>query len=148
MRNAVTLAEPVATPVITLIEFPEGLIGFSDARSFTLVRWGEDPETYFSVLKSMSEVEVEFVVVPPNVFFPDYAPEVDDATAAKLGLTDAEEALVLVIVTVGESPEDCTANLLGPVVINTKTLVGGQVVQAADRWPVRQPLVAGTVTPG
>ena len=46
------------------------------------------------------------------------------------------------IVTLGEKPEDATANLLGPVVINTRTREGLQVVLPEAGWTTKVPLLA------
>jgi len=53
-----------------------------------------------------------------------------------------DEALVLMIVTLGEKPEDATANLLGPVVINTRTREGLQVVLPEAGYSTKVPLLA------
>jgi flagellar assembly factor FliW len=79
-------------------------------------------------------------VVPPHVFFPHYAPVVDDATVAALGIRSAADVLALVVVNPGDSPAAATANLLAPVVINTATRQGAQVV-LTDDLPVRAPLI-------
>jgi flagellar assembly factor FliW len=81
--------------------------------------------------------------VPPALFFADYAPELDDATVERLGLTDAADALILVIVTLGERPADATANLLGPIVINRHTRQAVQAVLAGSGYDLRTPLGAG-----
>lgn len=82
---------------------------------------------------------MQFVVAPPAVFFPDYAPDLDDDSAARLDLADAEDALLLVVLTVGADLATSTANLLAPIVVNTRTLSAAQVV-VADDWPLRAPL--------
>jgi flagellar assembly factor FliW len=120
----------------------DGLVGMPDARRFALVRWGDDPATLYSVLRCLDDPELELVVVPPAVFFPDYAPEIDDALAAQLALTDDANALLRAVITVGERPELCTANLLGPIVVNLDTLRGAQAVLSPERYSARQPLVA------
>ena len=89
--------------------FENGLPGFPDARRFTLARWG-DEESPFSIMRSVEEDGLEFVVVPPIVFFPDYAPEVDDSTVGRLDLHTAEDALVLAVVTLGEKPSDANSS--------------------------------------
>jgi len=81
-----------------------------------------------------------FLVVPPAPFFPDYAPEVDDETGRRLGLADPADALVLLVVTPGERPEDATANLFAPIVVNQRTRAGVQVVLAGTDHPLRAPL--------
>ncbi len=128
------------TPEIPEIVVDDGLVGLAGARRFALVRWGDDPDTLFSVLRCLDDLELELVVVPPAVFFPDYAPEIDDAVAASIGLRDAQDALLLAVVTVGARPELCTANLLGPVVVNVKTRRAVQAVLSPERYSARAPL--------
>ncbi|MCU1373105.1 MAG: Flagellar assembly factor FliW [Actinomycetia bacterium] len=129
------------TPVI---EMAAGLPGFPDARRFMLVEWGEQGSP-FSLLRSLDHDALEFLVAAPVVLFPDYAPEIDDTSADTLGLTTAEDALVLVIVTIGESAETATANLLAPVVVNIKTRMGAQIVlPEAPVEDLRRPLWSKT----
>lgn len=116
-----------------------GMAGFPDAERYALVEVPEASPLF--LLRSLDEPGLEFVVAPPAVFFPDYAPELDDASAARLELTDAADALLLVVLTVGAGAADATANLLAPIVINQRTRVAGQVVLQAD-WPLRAPLQA------
>ena len=112
-----------------------GMAGFPDAERFALV---EVPEaTPLFLLRSLDEPGLEFVVVPPSVFFPDYAPEIDDASAARLGLTDATDALLLVVLTL--NADGAAANLLAPIVVNQRTRAAAQVV-LRDDWPLRAPL--------
>src|SRR5256714_14678426 len=121
--------------------FESGLPGFPEARRFTLVRWG-DEDSPFSILRSLEDESLEFVVVPPIAFFPDYAPELDDATAGRLDLNTAEDAIVLAVVTLGDKPTDATANLMGPIVVNRHTNRAAQAVLAQPGYDLRTPLVA------
>ena len=95
----------------------------------------------FFVLRSLEDADLEFVVVPPVVFFPDYAPELDDDTVDRLGITSAEDVLALVMVTLGANPAEATANLLAPLVINRHTLDAVQTVLVASGYDVRAPLI-------
>ncbi len=117
--------------------FDHGLPGFASSRRFALESWGA-PEGPFSILRSRDD-ETEFLVVNPDVFFPDYVAEIDDETADWLGLSSADDARLLVIVSIRDKAEDATANLLGPLVINRST---GRAIQAVlnERWSTRQPL--------
>ncbi len=115
-----------------------GMAGFPDAMRYALVEVPEASPLF--LLRSLDEPGLEFVVVPPALFFPDYAPEVDDASAARLGLTDAEDALLLVVLTVNDA--GATANLLAPIVVNQRTRAAAQVVLHGD-WPLRAPLPLG-----
>jgi len=130
------------TPEITempVIEMVEPMPGFPDLNRFALVRLDEGG--VLSSLRSLEDPELRFLVVPPQVFFPDYAPEIDDATVAALGIEQAEDVLLLVVVNPGDAAGAATANLLAPVLVNVATLRGGQVVLDED-LPIRAPLLA------
>jgi flagellar assembly factor FliW len=133
-----------ATATVEVAEGPElrfdaGLPGFPAATRFALVRWGGDSSP-FSLLQSLDDEALAFVVVPPEIFFPTYTPEIDDLTIERLGVTRAEDVLLLVIITLGASPADATANLLGPIVINTVTSHAAQAVLQGQPWTSRTPL--------
>lgn len=119
--------------------FANGLPGFRHVHRFALVRAEEDGP--FGILRAIDEPGVEFVVVPPMLFFSDYEPEIDDDDAAALGLTDQDGALLLVVVTVAEQIVQSTANLLGPIVINPETRQGAQVILAGTDHTTRTPLL-------
>jgi hypothetical protein len=61
-------------------------------------------------------------------------------TAERLGLIDAEEAIVLAVVTLRDRPADATLNLLGPIVVNRHTHEAAQVVLPTTTHSVRAPL--------
>lgn len=124
---------------IPVIEMVEPMPGFPGRTRFALVRL--DEQGVLCSLKSVEDPELRFLVVPPNVFFPDYTPEIDDATVSALRIERAEDALVLVVVNPGEQAATATANLLAPVVVNTVSRQASQVVLSED-LPVRAPLVA------
>ena len=114
-----------------------GIAGFRGAERFALVEVSETSPLFR--LSSLDQPGLDFLVVPPAVCFPDYAPEIDDASAARLALTDAEDALLLVILTVGDDIAAATANLMAPVVINARTRQAAQVI-VEDTFPLRAPL--------
>ena len=118
-----------------------GLPGFPGAHRFRLMPWGGTTGP-FSLLLCLDADDLAFVVVPPEVFFPDYAPEIDQATADRLGIGNPADALVYVILTLGPTPLDTTVNLLGPIVVNRRNLRAAQVVLEDARWDVRTPLGA------
>lgn len=121
------------------VVFPAGLPGFPGPRSFGMFRWGASEGPY-SVLVDLDDPSVRFLVVPPAAFFPEYVVDVDDVVVQELDLQDADECLLLVIVTLGERASDATANLLGPLVINTRTRRGRQAVLADSPHGTRVPL--------
>ena len=135
-----TAASPAEVAAPAALHFPSAIPGFPEARDFTLMPWGGDGSP-FALLRCTDDPLLEFVVVPPGVFFPEYAPEVDDATVEQLGLTTAEDALLFVILTLGANPHDTTANLMGPVVVNRHTNRAAQAVLSTSGYELRVPLV-------
>ena len=130
-----------ATDELPELHFASGLPGFPDARRFVLVRIGDELSP-FSVLRSLDGgSDVEFVVTHPGLFFPDYAPEIDDDTADRLELKSGDDALLLVIVTVTDPIDASTANLLGPIVVNRHTRAAAQAVLGASGHNTREALV-------
>ncbi|HEV7688395.1 MAG TPA: flagellar assembly protein FliW [Acidimicrobiia bacterium] len=133
--------EPVETELPEL-HFASGLPGFPDVRRFVLVQLGDELSP-FSVLRSLDEgAGPEFVVTHPGLFFPDYAPEIDDDTADRLELKSADDALLLVIVTVGDPVAASTANLLGPIVVNRHTRAAAQAVLGNSGYATSEALVS------
>lgn len=124
------------------LRFDAGLPGFPQARRFVLVRLG-DADSPFSVLRSLDDAGLEFVVVPPGLFFPDYEPEIDDEVVNRLELRSPDDALLLVVVTVADQPADSTANLLGPLVVNRQTRAAAQAVLDPTRYSTRELLLTG-----
>lgn len=84
------------------------------------------------------DAPVRLFVVSPSVHFPDYTPTIDADSLAWDAV--AEHTVVLVVVHPGRGGEDGpTANLLAPIVVDTRTGSAAQVVLDGD-WPVRAPV--------
>ena len=128
---------------IAEITFPAGLPGFPQAHRFDLAPWGPAGSP-FLLLSSTEEADVGFVVVPPWVFYPEYEFELDTGTAERLSLTASEDAVVFVVVTLRERPEDSTLNLLGPIVVNRHSHEAAQVVLPSAGYSVRAPLAVAS----
>jgi flagellar assembly factor FliW len=128
----------------TLVDLPTldlggSLIGFPAARQFALVRVAPDNEVLFR-LTALDVDGLEFVAAAPYPFFPHYAPEIDDATAARLELTDSTGAMLLVLLTVGSTLDTTTANLFAPIVVNVNTRRAAQVTLVNGGYSLREPL--------
>lgn len=144
------------------LHFVRPLPGFPDLTRYALVRLGpegsgtdgsdgsdgpdgpdddSDAPTVLFELRSLEQPQVRFLVGVPSAFFPDYEVEIDDASALDLDLTDAADALVLVVLTVGADAASTTANLLAPVVVNARTRSAAQVILSGSDWPVRAAVV-------
>ncbi len=125
------------------IRFAAGLPGFPHVHTFHLKPWGP-PGSPYLLLSAVDDPDVGFVVVPPWVFYPEYEFDLDDATAERLGLVVADDAIVLAVVTLRDRPDEATLNLLGPIVVNRHTHEAAQVVLPTTSYSVRAPLAVAS----
>lgn len=125
---------------LPVIEMVRPMPGFPDDLHFALVDL--DGSGGLCSLRSLDHPELRFLVAPPSLFFPDYAPEIDDSTVEQLAIESAEQAILLVVLKAGDSLPTSTANLLAPVVLNTANRRACQVVLDEAEHLVSTPLVA------
>jgi flagellar assembly factor FliW len=123
-----------------VVRFVDGLLGFADHKRFALIDSG-DGGTYFW-LQSLEDPALAFLGVVPWAFFPDYQIDLPPVEENSLGLGSEADVLVLCLLTVVRDQNLITANLLGPLVINTVQRVGRQIVLTDSGYPVRAPLAA------
>jgi flagellar assembly factor FliW len=121
------------------IEFVSDMPGLPGMSRRALVRLDEAGALYR--LQSLLDPDLRLLVAAPPVFFADYAPQIDDVTAGSIGLESADDALVLVVVTTGGSAAEATANLLAPIIVNSRTRQAVQVLQLEDDLPLAAPLI-------
>ncbi|WP_433298467.1 flagellar assembly protein FliW [Actinoplanes sp. CA-030573] len=107
--------------------------GFPAHREFVLVRLNEDGLLY--AFTSVQDPELRFLVAPPEPFFPDYAPEIEDEVFAALNTTDPDRLLLMTVITAGV--DETTANLMAPIVLDRDTMRAMQVVLSGSGYPVR-----------
>jgi flagellar assembly factor FliW len=111
------------------IHLPFGLIGLPKLQRFSLSPIKGSPP--FLLMRAISEERFDFIVIEPAGLVPKYVLELSDDDAETLQLASAEDAQVLNIITVHSlRPQYVTVNLVGPVVLNRKTLIGKQVILA------------------
>ncbi|MGH3444830.1 MAG: flagellar assembly protein FliW [Nocardioidaceae bacterium] len=123
---------------VPVLEMVRPMIGFPEHRHFALTRL--DETGMLCTLRSLDDPELSFVVVPPDVFFEHYQPEVDDAIGTDLDIEAGDDLVTLVVLTLGESLTETTANLLAPVLVNHRTRRGAQVLLDDLDQPLRAPV--------
>lgn len=127
-----------------VLHVPGGLLGIPSSTGYVLVETDEDDSPYFW-LQSVDEPDVAFLATTPWSFFPDYELVIADDELEALALRQPEDAEVFLLLTVhrdGEQVSDITANLLGPVVVNTTTRGARQLVLERNDYTTRMSLVA------
>ena len=118
-----------------VIDFPRGLIGLGGDKYALL---GAPEEEAIVWLHSVEDPDLAVPVADPWAFFADYAVDLPDDEAERVGITDPAQARVLVVVRVGPTPQECFANLKAPILVTSGT--GHQVLNEADA-PLRAPLM-------
>jgi flagellar assembly factor FliW len=107
--------------------------GFPAHREFVLVRLNEEGLLY--AFTSVEDPELRFLVAPPEPFFPDYAPEIENEVFAALNTKDPDRLLLMVVISAGAN--ETTANLLAPIVVDRDSMRAMQVVLSGSNLPVR-----------
>jgi flagellar assembly factor FliW len=139
VEQEIAMSDQAESPTdLPVLEMVQPLQGFPGMRHFALSRL--DDSGLVCDLRSLEDPELRFVVVPSAPFFADYAPEIDDAVVADLGVETAEDLIALLVVTLGPTPDSATANLLAPVLVNHRTRRAGQYLLDDADLPMRAPL--------
>jgi flagellar assembly factor FliW len=137
MQIETTRFGPVEVDESRLIEIPAGLLGFSSFKTFSLLQ--PDENGVFFWLQSVETPDLAFVVTDPALWVPDFQATIRKEQMEELGLNETGDAQVLVIVNKRE--KSLTANLQGPIVINTANRRAMQLVLSEKKWSTRHELV-------
>jgi flagellar assembly factor FliW len=121
-----------------VLEFPEGLIGLAGSR-YALI--ADDPDAPFQWLQSLDDPSLALPVTNPHRFFADFAVEVVDEDAERLGLETSSAMDVYVTVRAAPALEDFTANLRAPILVRAGQ--AWQVINQAPGCELRVPLFPG-----
>jgi flagellar assembly factor FliW len=125
------------TRVITM---PAGMPGFPGMARFVIL---EREETQpFLWYQCVDDPDLAFVILNPKLFQPGYSVDLGAALRDMSWGGDKEEDLaVYVIVNASEGvPEKITANLIGPIVINTVKKEAAQLVVTGSLYSHKQPV--------
>jgi flagellar assembly factor FliW len=109
------------------------MAGFPAHRQFVLVRLNDEGLLY--AFTSIEDPELRFLVAPPEPFFPDYAPEIENSVFAALNTKDPDRLLVMVVITAGVG--ETTANLMAPIIVDRDSRRAMQIVLNGSGMPVR-----------
>ena len=120
-----------------IIRFDPGLLGFSDYNRYVLLQ--PDDDAVFFWLQCVETPELAFVVTDPSLWVSGYEVPIKREQMDEFGLRSLEEAQVLVIV--NKRDDVLTANMQGPIVINTDGMRGHQLVLADRTWSTRHEIL-------
>lgn len=118
-----------------IITFTEGLLGFPSHKKFVLIDSSDDPNDYFHWLQSVEDGDIAFLLMNVNGIFPDYEPDIDESDIASISLNDKDGEIFLIYnVTVipPNDPENMRVNLKAPIIVNSASMKGKQVLVEED----------------
>lgn len=112
-----------------IITLDNGLMGFENYKKYTILYdSGADGQPNISWLQSVEEPGLALPVISPFLVKPDYNPVVEDEVLKPLGELNEENLAIFLVLTVPSRPEEVTANLKAPVIINADTRQGCQII--------------------
>ncbi len=126
MKILTTRFGELEIPEKLIIRMTKPILGFETLRQYIIVET-EDFEP-FKWFQSIDDPEVAFVIVNPLLFFPDYLVEVNRKEIEELQVGDVTDVMTYAIVTIPRDYTRMTANLQGPVLINSQTGLAKQLV--------------------
>ncbi len=122
-----------------VITFESGIPGFEDKKHFVIVNVPEHEP--FKWLYCVDDRVLRFALINPLLFYPDYNPQVTKADIATLEIENKKDILVFAIVTLAEDFRESTANLIGPVFINSAKRKGKQVIIDDNRYSTQEKIL-------
>lgn len=123
------------------LTFPQGLLGFSDYRSFGIAPLPDGKHPQFRVLQCLDEPGLAFLVAPFNLDSGAIADEDIREACDTLGIPRSD-LLVLLIVTVRRdgATVQVSVNLRAPVFVDCRRGIARQYVMPNARYAIRHPL--------
>lgn len=131
---------------LSVVTFTEGLVGLPDAKRFEFDA-SEEIDPLFR-MRCLDRPDLSFLVVDPALVLSDYRPGFRRESFEAVGLTTDQTPLVLAVVCISAKLEECTANLLAPLLINPATMQGLQVVLEPGAYAIRHPLATTSSSQG
>lgn len=120
-----------------IITLENGMIGLPEYRRFALIfDEGAEKKAFVMWLQSMDDPETAFPVMQPNLVKEDYNPTVNEEMLSPLGVLTDENTYVLVTLTARTDVKQTSVNLKAPIIINTDTKKGCQIIIDGD-YPVK-----------
>ena len=123
-----------------VLNFPSGIIGFPREQAFVLIPHQGSP--YLAWLQSVAKPELAFPLVSAH-YFGDTYPDIPVSPAAHAaGVLGADSDFAIMVVLCAPIGQPATVNLLAPIVVNSQTRTGAQVILDGSRFSTRETFVA------
>jgi len=125
-----------------IVNMPSGIVGFPDKKQFIILQHKEGSPFFW--YQSVDDPALAFVILSPFLFKPDY--EVDlgyilEEMSWNGDIKNNHLELYVVVNIPKGSPEKMTANLIGPILINSKARQAVQMIISDSLYSHKYPLL-------
>lgn len=123
-----------------ILNFPEGLLGFTDLARFVLL---DDPnDEIFAWLQSCEEPSIAFPILEPELFLENFQLNLtkNDLKTLEASPENKQGLRPFCIITIPEDPTLMTANLKAPIIVNVAQRLGRQCVLQDNKLEIREPI--------
>lgn len=122
----------------SLINFPEGILGFPESREFALI--DVPGNAFFYLLQDVHEEFVSFILTDPFKFYHDYEIDIADEDLKKIQIEKKEHVGAMGMITLAKPFKNSTVNLLAPIILNLEKRLGRQYVLNDMNYQTKHPL--------
>ena len=123
----------------TLVTFPSGLVGFPATQEFVVLDVTE--ESPYQWMQAIREPDLAMVIIDVHFIDTEFQAQISDEGLAELDVTEKDPVLIMAVVTIPSGrPDQATANLRAPLVMNLRTRKGKQII-LHESIPLRFPLM-------
>jgi len=133
---------PITVDEQKIIIMPFGMLGFPDEKRYVIVQHKENSPFFW--YQSVDDPSLAFVITSPFFFVPDYSVSLDDAINQMSWDDEKIEQKIELYVVVNipnGAPNKMTANLIGPILVNTESFQALQMVVTDSPYSHRFPLL-------
>ncbi|HAR61948.1 MAG: flagellar assembly protein FliW [Candidatus Margulisiibacteriota bacterium] len=118
-----------------IIHIEKGLMGFEKESNYILRPSGKNQ--LFGWLQSTENPALAFVVTNPFDFYVNYEFDLENEDLEELHISSVEDVYVLTILTIPANPQNISANLIAPIIINNKNKKGKQIILKSNKYQTK-----------
>ncbi|MEA3466140.1 MAG: flagellar assembly protein FliW [Thermodesulfobacteriota bacterium] len=121
----------------SVLNFPEGLIGFEELRDFVVMPNEKEGPLFW--IQSIEDPQVALVLTDPTNFFPTYKVVPEELEREKIELDENGQYFSLVVVTVHQD-RNITLNMAAPILFAPESNKAVQVILDDSSYDIQTPL--------
>lgn len=123
------------------IIFNKGMLGLQEYKEYDLVDLeGLEP---YKMLKSTKDKGIGLVIGSPFEVNLEYEVKIPEETLENLQISSQDDVLIYATINVNSDISKITTNLRAPIIINTKTALGEQIILNNEIYKIKHPIFKG-----